>query len=75
MSKKRRWQPVSAVDVEEARAQLRVAPERVLVVGRHVVRDDVEHDAEPAARASQSARNACLAAELVARSVRGSTTS
>ncbi len=35
------------LDVEELRAAERIAPERVLVVARrHVVRDDVEHDAE-----------------------------
>jgi hypothetical protein len=36
----------AAVDVEEPLAQLRVAPEDVLLVGRHVIRDDVEHDPE-----------------------------
>ena len=38
------------VDVEEHLAQLRVAPERVLVNGRHVVRDDVEDDPEAGSR-------------------------
>ncbi len=35
------------VEVEELRAPERVAPEGVLVTRRHVVRDDVQHDAEP----------------------------
>ena len=52
------------VEVEEPRAQLRVAPERVLVVGRHVVRDDVEHHAQPASSAAAE-RAQRLAAELV----------
>ena len=34
------------VEVEELRAPERVAPERVLVAGRHVVRDDVQDDAQ-----------------------------
>ena len=35
------------VEVEELGAPERVAPERVLVGRRHVVRNDVEHDPEP----------------------------
>ena len=54
--------PVAAglrVDVEELRAQLGVGPAAVRVVGRHVVRDDVEHDpqARPRAPRATSARN------------------
>ena len=40
-------QPGRRIDVEEPRAQLRVAPERVGVVRGHVVRHDVEHDRHP----------------------------
>ena len=57
MSKKRRWRPVVRVDVEDPRAALGVAPTSgLLVVGGHVVGDDVEHDPEPgrALRASAS---------------------
>ncbi len=35
------------VEVEELRAPERIAPERVLVPGGHVVGDDVQHDAQP----------------------------
>ena len=35
------------VEVEELRAPERIAPERVLVARRHVVGDDVQHDAQP----------------------------
>ena len=57
MSKKRRWRPGLRVDVEELRAQLRVGPVAVGVVGRHVVRDDVEHDPQPGlARGARRAR-------------------
>ena len=44
------------VEVEEPCPPERVAPERVLVRRRHVVRDDVEHDAQPRRRASPQAR-------------------
>jgi hypothetical protein len=51
------------VDVEEPPPQLRVAPERVLVLARgHVVRDDVENHLEP--RLAERAESG-LAAELV----------
>ena len=46
-SKKRRCEPVRQSRSKNLRAPERVAPERVLVRGGHVVRDDVEHDAEP----------------------------
>ena len=55
------------VQVEELGPKQRVAPERVLVGGSgHVVRDDVEHDTEPAlsGRRTQRAKR-LLAAELV----------
>ncbi len=66
MSKKRRWRPVVGVEVEEPRAPLRVGPVRVRVVGRHVVRDDVEHDAQPRrARGGGQRAEALLAAERV----------
>ena len=63
------------VDVEEPLAQLRVAPEVVLVVGRHVVRDDVEHHAH--ARVAPSSQSARSAASPPSRSaaLRGSITS
>ena len=35
------------VEVEEQLVRLRIRPERVLLRGRHVIRHDVEHDAEP----------------------------
>ena len=47
------------VEVEEPRPPERVAPERVLVRRRHVVRNDVEHNAQPFATR--------LAAELAER--------
>ena len=57
MSKKRRLVAGAPVEVEELRAQERVAPERVLLLRRgHVVRDDVEHDAEAELRAAAPAR-------------------
>ncbi len=57
--------PVAAglrVDVEEPLAQRLVGPERVLVRGGHVVRDDVEQHVEP--RAGQRAKGR-LAAQIV----------
>ena len=39
--------PGDRVDVEELVAQLRVGPVAVGIVDRHVVGDDVEHDAQP----------------------------
>ena len=56
-------EPGRRIDVEELLPQLRVAPEAVLLVGGHVVRDAVEHDAEPGAVARS--RNASLAAEVL----------
>ncbi len=54
------------VEVEEARAPLGVAPVRVRVVGRHVVRDDVEHDPEArVARRGRERAQAGLAAQRV----------
>src|SRR6185503_19317397 len=41
--------PGRLVPVEVAPPELGIAPERVLVVGRHVVRDDVEQHAEAGA--------------------------
>lgn len=47
MSKKRRYQPLVAVPVEEALAQLRVGPEQVFLLGDcHMVRDDIDDGAE-----------------------------
>ncbi len=42
--------PGLRIDVEEPRAQLRIGPVAVRLVGRHVVRDDVEDHAEPGLR-------------------------
>ena len=54
------------VEVEELRAPERVAPERILVRRRHVVRDDVEHDAEPGlARGRRERTELVLAAEVL----------
>ena len=66
MSKKRRCRPVSGSMSKNARAPLRVGPVRVRVVGRHVVGDDVEHDAQPGrARGRGQRAEALLAAERV----------
>src|SRR4029077_12941077 len=55
------------VCVEEAVAQLRVGPEAVLFLGgRHVVRDDVEDDAEPCgAGGLAEPTELCFTAEVI----------
>jgi hypothetical protein len=61
------------VPVEELRAALLVAPERVLVADRHVVGNDVEDDAEPCTGelpervlAAEFLRNGCGIDDVVA---------
>ncbi len=76
MSKKRRYQPDAGSQSKNFARNVEVAPERVLLVGgRHVVRDDVQHDAETGLAGSAAERaELSLAAEVVEMRV-GSTTS
>ena len=69
--KKRRYQPLAGSQSKNFARLLLVAPERVLVADRHVVRNDVEDDAEPC---TGELAERVLAAELVRDRV-GSTTS
>ena len=75
MSKKRRWRPVTGSTSKNLRAQLRVGPAAVLVVGGHVVRHDVEHDPEPGAVRGVDERAELLLAAERLREPAGSTTS
>ena len=58
--------PGTPVEVEELGPPERIAPERVLVAGGHVVRDDVEQDAQPCFLRRPAERpKRVLAAELL----------